>query len=141
MTKQPLFAGLVFDEGNQPVATKTIGDEAFYIVNDAGFNRHIPAIEVDKRVLDLIKEQLAGHEDILSDQAAKMLGQEDPFSQAVILNQLKNIGKQFDMLLNTGIPEGGRAYMGMIGFRIIINVHGEIVRFEQPSAPVDDELH
>jgi len=28
--------------------------------------------------------------------------------------------------------------MGMLGFRVIINVHGELVRLDQPTAP-DDE--
>jgi hypothetical protein len=35
--------------------------------------------------------------------------------------------------LNTGIPEEGRAYMGMMGFRVRINVHGEVVDVDQPG--------
>ena len=38
--KQPLFAGLVIDEYDNPVDIATIGEEAFYVVVDAGF-RHI----------------------------------------------------------------------------------------------------
>ena len=76
---------------------------------------------------------IEGHEDIISEQTAKMLGQDDIFSKALIENQLKNIDKQFDALLETGIPEEGRAYMGMMGFKVKINVHGEVLEVEQPG--------
>jgi hypothetical protein len=62
-----------------------------------------------------------------------MLGQEDIFSRALIESQLKNLDNQFDTLLETGIPEEGRAYMGMMGFRITINVHGEVIDVNQPG--------
>jgi hypothetical protein len=48
-------------------------------------------------------------------------------------NQLKNIEKQFDTLLEAGIPEESRAFMGMSGFKVVINVHGEVVRLDQPA--------
>jgi len=37
-------------------------------------------------------------------------------------------------LMQMGIPDDMRAYLGMIGFKIVINVHGEVVRVEQPGA-------
>jgi len=80
-----------------------------------------------------MRDQVRGHEDILSEQTAKMLGQDDIFSRAMIENQLKNIDQQLENLLNNGIPEEGRAYMGMMGFRVVINVHGEVVRVDQPG--------
>ncbi|HEX6034545.1 MAG TPA: hypothetical protein VFY83_08930, partial [Anaerolineales bacterium] len=63
----------------------------------------------------------------------KMLGQEDVFTVAAIQQQLKNMDKQFDQLLQVGLPEDMRAYLGMMGFRIIINVHGEVLKVEQPG--------
>jgi hypothetical protein len=63
-----------------------------------------------------------------------MIGQDDIFSRAIIMNQLKNLDKQFENLMSTGIPEEGRAYLGMMGFRVVINIHGEVVRFDQPAA-------
>jgi hypothetical protein len=136
---QPLFAGLVIDEYDNPVETALIGDEPFYVVIDAGFRRHIPAEHVDSQVLDLMKDQITGHEDLLSEQTARMLGQEDLFSKAIIENQLKNIDKQLDQLLQTGIPEAGRAYMGMMGFRVVIDFHGEVIRVDQPGMVIDDD--
>lgn len=137
---QSLFAGLVIDEFDNPVETTEVGGEPFYVVNDAGFRRHIPAEQVDRQVLDLMKEQITGHEDLLSEQTARMLGQEDLFSKAIIENQLKNIDKQLEQLLETGIPEAGRAYMGMMGFKVVIDFHGDVIRFEQPGAITDDDM-
>jgi hypothetical protein len=140
MTEKALFGGLVVDENDVVVSTTTIGEEAFYIVNDAGFQRHIPARQVDEQVLDMMKQQVTGKEDLLSEQTAKMLGQDDIFTKAMISNQLKNLDQQFEQMLHMGIPEDSRAYLGMTGFKIVINLHGEVVEFIQPStsAPEDE---
>ena len=63
-----------------------------------------------------------------------MMGTEDIFSRAFLENQLKNMDKQFEAVLQMGIPEDARAFMGMSGFKVVINVHGEVVKFEQPTA-------
>ena len=85
MAPKALFSGLVYDENDQPVETTLVGQEPFYVVDDAGFKRHIPSEQVDCQVLDLLKEQIEGHEEIISEQAATMLGQDDIFSRAVLL--------------------------------------------------------
>jgi hypothetical protein len=134
MPNQPLFAGLVIDELGAPAETAFIGTEPCYVVNDSGFRHHIPAGQIDRTVLAQMAEMMKGSEDILSEQTAKMLGQDDPFSKAIIEQQLKNIDKQFETLMQTGIPEDMRAYLGMMGFKVIINYHGEVVRVEQPGS-------
>jgi hypothetical protein len=126
------------DEYDRPVETAYVGDEPCYVVDDIGFRRHIPSAQVDRQVLEQIRGMIEGSEGFISEQTAKMLGQEDIFSVAMIEQQLKNIDQQFDAMLDTGIPEEGRAYLGMLGFKIIINVHGEVVRVDQPSAPQDE---
>lgn len=138
MPRQPLFAGLVVDESNRAAETAFIGDEPCYVVDDFGFRRHIPSEQVDRVVLGQLTEMMKGSEDLISQQAAKMLGQEDVFTQAAIEQQLKNMDKQFDQLIQVGIPEDMRAYLGMMGFKIVINVHGEVVRMEQPGATGDE---
>ena len=134
MPRQPLFAGLVVDEANHPVGTAMIGDEPCYVVDDSGFLRHIPSRQVDSQVLELMRKQISGNEGLLSEQAAKMLGTDDIFSKAMLENQLKNIEQQFETLMEMGIPEESRAFMGMSGFKVVINVHGEVVRLDQPVA-------
>ena len=138
MSRQPLFAGLVFDEYNHAADTALVGDEPCYVVDDAGFRRHIPSAQVDRQVLDHLAEMMKGSEDLLSEQAAKMLGQEDVFTVAAIQQQLKNMDKQFDQLMQVGLPEDMRAYLGMMGFKIIINIHGEVLNVEQPGAITDE---
>lgn len=135
MPTQPLFAGLVVDEYDRPAESAVVGGEPFYVLDDSGFKRHIPAAEVDRQVLQQMQELMKGKEDLLSAQAAKMLGQEDIFSKALIENQLKNIDQQFGTLMQQGIPEEARAYLGMVGFKVVINYHGEVLRVDQPSGP------
>ncbi|GAP21201.1 hypothetical protein [Leptolinea tardivitalis] len=142
MYSHPLFSGLISDEYGQPVNTVSINGEPFYIVNDAGFLRHIPAADVDRQVFDTLMEQIRGHEDIIIEQAQKMLNQEDNlFSRAVLLNQLKNMDKQFEALKETGIPDASREYLGLMGFKVKINIHGEVLSVDQPGQipPPEDE--
>jgi hypothetical protein len=139
MPTQALFAGLVIDESGRAAESAFIGSEPCYVVDDSGFRRHIPAEQIDRAVLAQMAEMMKGSEDLLSEQAAKMMGQDDPFSKAIIEQQLKHIDQQFDALMQTGIPEDMRAYLGMMGFKVVINYHGEIVRVEQPGASGDDE--
>lgn len=139
MPRQPLFSGLVVDESGKTAGTALVGEEPCYVVDDAGFLRHIPSEQVDRVVLSRIAEMMRGSEDFLSEQAAKMIGQEDIFTKAMLETQLKNIDQQFDQLLQIGLPEDTRFYLGMVGFKVVINVHGEVVRVEQPTAPDSEE--
>ena len=139
MPNQAVFAGLVFDENDNPADVAYVGDEPCYVVNDEGFRRHIPSEQVDRQVLKFMGDMIEGHEDLISEQTAKMLGQDDPFSVAAINAQLQNLDQQFDQGLQVGLPEDVRAYLGMMGFRIRINVHGEVLEVEQPGMIADDD--
>ena len=139
MTHKAVFAGLVIDENDQPVEVALVGDEPCYVVNDAGFRRHVPSEGVDRQVFDFMREQMEGKEDLISQETARMLGQDDIFSRAMIMNQLKSLDQQFDNLLKVGIPEEMRAYLGMTGFRVVINLHGEVIRVDQPAATAGEE--
>lgn len=133
MAREPLFSGLVVDIHDQAVDIAYVGDEPCYVVDDAGFKRHIPSEDVDLQVLEYMRELLKGHEDIITEQALQMLGQDDIFSQAVLKEQIENIERQFDQVLESGIPEEARAYMGMTGFKIVIDVHGDVLEVIQPG--------
>ena len=140
MMKKILFEGLVYDENENLVNTTYVGDEPCYVVDDDGFKRHISSELVDRQVLNLMNEMITGNEDLLSEQAAKMLGQDDIFTRAMIENQLKQMDQQYERIFELGIPEESRTYLGMTGFRIIIDVHGEVIEFLQPGmiAPEDE---
>lgn len=139
MPKKALFEGLIYDEYDRPVQTGYVGSDPCYIVDDAGFLRHIPSETVDRQVWQFMQEQIEGNEDMLSAKAAEMLGQDDIFTMAAIQNQLKNMDAQFDQLAEIGIPEESRLYMGMIGFRIIISVHGDVLEIKQPGIAADPD--
>lgn len=131
--KKPVFEGLVFDENDKSLTTTYVGEEPYYVIDDNGFLRHVASEDVDRQVMKFFQEQMAGKEDLIASESAKMIGQEDLFTHAMIINQLKNMEQQFDRLLETGIPRETRLYLGMLGFKVIVNVHGEVVRVDQPS--------
>ena len=140
MSRQALFTGLVVDEKDQAVSSLQVGEEAFYVVDDDGFKRHVSAEQVDRQVLAEMSKMLEGHEGELSEQAAKMLGQDDIFTRAAIEKQLENLDQQFNQVIESGLPEASRAYLGMSGFRVRINVHGDLLEVKQPGriAPEDE---
>jgi len=69
----------------------------------------------------------------LSEQTAKLLGQDDIFSKAVIRQQLENSKDNFEQLRATGLPQDMRSYLGMTGFRIVVDFHGDVVEIKQPA--------
>ena len=139
MAKHAVFEGLVFDENDRILETSLVGDEACYVVDDDGFKRHVPSEEVDYQIWSVLKESIEANKDLIADQTVKMIGQDDIFTHAIITNQLENVDQQIQQMMDQGIPENGRAYMGMLGFKVVINHHGEVVRVEQPTAQENEE--
>lgn len=134
MARKALFEGLIVDEYDRPVEVTTVGDESFYLVDDGGFKFHISSEQVDRQVLKVMTDNIEGNEDLISEQTAKMMGQDDIFTRAMLMQQLKHMDEQLDQLLMVGIPEDSRAYLGMLGFRVRINHHGDVIEFNQPGA-------
>jgi hypothetical protein len=137
--RKALFEGLVVDEFDRPVDGAYVGEDPCYVIDDDGFRRHIDAGQVDRQVLASFKELMEGSEDAISEQAAKMLGQEDIFTVASISQQMKNMDQHFNRLMEMGLPEEQRAFMGMLGFRVRINVHGDVIEIDQPGTAGPDE--
>lgn len=133
MAKQALFAGLVIDEVDRPVDVTLVGGVAFYVVDDDGFKRHIESEDVDRQVLDHLRNLMQGHEDLIAEGTMKMIGQEDIFTKAMIETSLKNLDDQFQDLIDQGLPEDARNWLGMMGFRIVIDIHGQVLEIEQPG--------
>jgi hypothetical protein len=142
MPAEPLFKGLISDEFDRPVGTALVGSEPCYVINDAGFLRHVPSRPIDLQILQSFGQQIEGNEELLADQASKMLGKDDLFTHAILESQLKNIEQHYETILEMGIPEETRAYLGMMGFKVTLGIRGEIVNIEFPTAspggPGDD---
>lgn len=139
VANKAVFEGLVYDEDDNLLNVAYVGSEPCYVVDDQGFARHIPSEQVDDQVLAVMRDQILENKDMISEQTARMLGQEDLFTYAIIHNQLENIDDQLDHMKLHGLPESGRAYLGMMGFKIVVNHHGEVVRVDQPAAPAEEE--
>ncbi len=135
MAKQALFSGLVADESGNPVEVATVGGESFYVIDDDGFKRHIETELVDRQVLEQFGDYIRGNEDLISEGTMKAIGQEDIFSKAIIDNSLKDLDKQFNQLLESGLPDDLRAWMGMLGFKVRIDMQGNVFEIQQPGIP------
>jgi hypothetical protein len=135
MPPRAVFSGLVVDEADRPVEAVEVGGEWFYVVDDEGFRRHVESAVVDRQVLEHLRGQIEGHEDQISEGTMKMLGQDDIFTKAAIESSLRNIDSQFDGLISQGLPDEVRAWLGMAGFRVVVDVRGNVVRVEQPAGP------
>ena len=48
------------------------------------------------------------------------------------------MGEQMERLLDVGLPEEARQWLGLMGIRVVIDVHGDVVDFEMPGA-IDEE--
>lgn len=139
MGTKAVFEGLVFDENDQQLAVHLVGNEACYVIDDAGFFRHISADQVDTQVLKALLGQIEENKEAITEQTVKMIGQDDLFTHAIIQNQLENVDEQLERLKEQGLPEDGRAYLGMLGFKIIVNYHGDVLRVEQPAVPAEGD--
>jgi hypothetical protein len=139
--RKALFEGLVVDDGGNPVTTGYVGEDPTYIVVEDGFKYHVDARHVDEQVLNFFRQQVDQNKDMVSDGMLKMMGKNDLFSKAAVDSSLRNIDKNFSQLMEQGIPEQGRMYLGMLGMRIVINRQGDVVHMDMPSSPgeSDDE--
>jgi hypothetical protein len=130
-----LFAGLISNEEDEPVEVTYLGKEAFYVIPDGDFRRHVEAAAVDDAVLAQLHEQISGQQDLVTQGVLEFLGKDDLFTKASIDLALKN----FEQGFRQADPEQWRPMLGMLGFRVIVNVHGEVVRVDYPTQEIDDE--
>jgi hypothetical protein len=133
MSNKALFAGLVVAENGQPLEVTFTGDEAQYVLDDNGFRRHIDAESVDRQVLDALQAQIEANKDAVEQGIMKMMGSEDIFTKAAIDKSIKDM----DQVMKVGIPDDARQMLGMMGFRVVVDYHGEVLRIDQPGT-IDD---
>jgi hypothetical protein len=44
-----------------------------------------------------------------------------------------------DQVMEQGLPEDARTMLGMMGFKIVVNVHGEVVDVQMPGVEAPDD--
>ena len=67
MSNKAVFEGLVFDENDTLLDVTYVGSEACYIVDDEGFKLHIPSEQVDRQVLEMMREQIEANKDMIAE--------------------------------------------------------------------------
>jgi len=65
----------------------------------------------------------------------RMMGRDDLFTKAAVDSALQNIN--LEQMLDQTLPVEARQWLAMLGFRVVINLHGELVRVEMPAAAGD----
>ncbi len=138
MTKA-IFEGLVVDENDKPAEVIYVGTEPTYAIDEDGFKYHIDARKVDEQVLAEFEGHVKENESLISESVMKLMGKDDIFTKAAVASNVRNFEKTYPQLFENGIPEGARQYLGMLGFRVIINRHGDIVGINMPATTDDDQ--
>jgi len=135
MGRIAVFEGLVIDEAGRLLQMTTVGGEAQYVIDDDGFLRHIDADAIDRPVIEAIQAQVNANKDLVEEGMMKMIGSDDLFTKAALDVSIKDM----DQVLERGIPEDARQWLGIMGFRIVVNLHGEVVELKWPAVPGEGE--
>ena len=130
-----MFEGLVFDERRNAAQVKHVGERACYVVDEDGFLRHIDAALVDQQVLEFLKGQVDQHRDLAVTGVMDLMGKDDIFTKAAVESSIDNI----DQAVGQAIPEQSRQWLGMMGFRVIIDDQGQVVDIEMPAGEIEDD--
>jgi len=124
-----LFESLVYNETGELAEVAYVGQEAHYIILDGDFRRYVTAREIDEQIIRWFQEQITSNKELVTEGMLAMLGKDDLFTKAMIDASINKI----DTLLETGIPEDAKIWLGMMGFKIIVNFHGEVVEIRTPT--------
>jgi len=124
-----LFAGLVEDDSGKPVDVALVGGVPCYVVDDDGFRVHVSSEPIDRHVIETLRDMFLQHREIATEAMLQMLGKDDLFTKAMIDASIEHM----DEVLDRGLPDDARTWLGMLGFRVIINAHGEVVRLDMPE--------
>lgn len=135
MAPTAMFAGLVFDEDGNPAEIAHVGENACYVVDDDDFRRHIDAAEVDRAVLRFLRGQVEDNREIAVESMLEMMGKDDVFTKAALESSINNM----EDAVGQPIPEDARQWLGMLGFKIIIDIHGNVVDIDMPAGGIEGE--
>ncbi|MBC7236358.1 MAG: hypothetical protein H5T69_10985 [Chloroflexi bacterium] len=135
MLRRPLFPGLVYNEAGERAEVAMIGGVAHYAIPDQGFMRHVEAYRVDRAVIARLQEQIGAVQDELVRGMMQMLGKNDLFTKAALDASIRNLEQSF----YGGDPEQWVPWLRLFGFRVIVDIHGNVVDVLYPEAPIDED--
>jgi hypothetical protein len=135
MARTAMFTGLVFDEAGNPAGVAYVGEDACYVVDDDDFRRHIDAAQVDRAVLRFLREQVEDNREMAVEQMLAMMGQDDVFTKAAVESSINRM----EEAVGQPIPEDARRWLGMLGFKIVIDMHGNVVDVQMPAGGIEGD--
>lgn len=135
MANAAMFEGLVVDPQGRSLQVGWVGADACYLFDDAGFRRHIDAAIVDRQVLAYLQEQVEAQKDAAVRGILQLLGKDDVFSKTAVEYSIKHL----DESLGQPLPPQARDVLGMVGFRIEIDEHGNLLAIRMPEMDGEDE--
>jgi hypothetical protein len=135
MAHTAMFAGLVFDEAGNALDVTSVGSQACYVLLDDDFRRHIDAEEVDRQVLRFLREQVEDNRDLAVGAMLDMMGQDDLFTKAAVETSIDRM----EEAVGQPIPEDALRWLGMMGFRIVIDFHGKVLDIDMPAGGIADD--
>lgn len=134
MAGTAMFSGLVFDQQGQVAQVTWVGERACYIVYEDDFKRHIDAEMVDRQVLRFMRQQVEGSRDLAVGAMLDMMGRDDLFTKAAVESTIDRM----EEAVGQPIPEDARQWLGMLGFKIMIDDQGTVVHIEMPAGGIDE---
>jgi len=139
MARVAVFAGLIVDEADNPVDVAYIGGVPHYVVDDAGFLRHISSEQVDRHVLSVMQEGVLQNREEVVQGMLRFLGKDDLFTKAAVDASIGQLPENIKSLLDVGLPEEARQWLGLMGLRIVVDFHGDVVDVVMPGGIDFDE--
>jgi hypothetical protein len=133
--QQALFEGLVYNETGQAAQVVWIGGVAHYAIPDDGFLRHVEAASIDSKVLASIKSQITANQDQVIRGVLEMMGKDDLFSKAAVESSILNMEQN----IRQSDPSQWLPWLRFMGFRVVVNVHGEVVELNYPTQAASDD--
>lgn len=135
MARTAMFAGLVFDEAGKPAEIAYVGENACYVVDDDDFRRHIDAAQVDRAVLRFLRDQVEDNREIAVQAMLEMMGQDDVFTKAAVESSINRM----EDAVGQPIPDDARQWLGMLGFKIVVDFHGNVIDVQMPAGGIEGD--
>lgn len=135
MARTAMFAGLVFDQVGNALDVKWVGENACYVVYEDDFKRHVDAAGVDRQVLRFMRDQVEGNRDIAVNAMLEMMGRDDLFTKVAVESTIDNM----EQAVGQPIPEDARQWLGLLGFKIVIDEQGTVVDIQMPAGAIDPD--
>ncbi len=134
MARTAMFAGLVFDQEGNALDVTSVGENACYVVYEDDFKRHVDAAAVDRQVLRFMREQVEGNRDMAVSAMLEMMGRDDLFTKVAVESTIDNM----EQAVGQPIPEDARQWLGMLGFKIVIDEQGTVLDIQMPAGAIDE---